>query len=311
MRRRILRQLWASTLIPMADQFNNRLVFITGGSSGIGLALAKQFAARGANVWIAARRIDQLQDAQAQIRAACQNAGQTVGILQLDVADRDQIAAVAAELLQKAGTPDFVINSAGVVQPGEFLKLEPEHFDWMMDINYLGTVFVTRAFLPAMLKRGSGHLVNISSSAGFVGVYGYTGYSGSKFAVKGFTDALRSEIKDCGIAVSLVCPPDTETPQLEYDDLHKPPITRELSKTAGRMKADQVAEIILRGIQRRQYLIIPGFMNRLTYIASSLLGAAWYPLMDWMVRDARRTVGTANDKACQSDLDDPDQVGNQ
>lgn len=292
----------------MTIDFHDKLVFITGGSSGIGLALAKQFAARGANVWIAARRIDQLQDAQAQIQAACQNAGQTVGILQLDVANRDQIAAVAAELLQKAGTPDYVINSAGVVQPGEFLKLKPEHFDWMMDINYLGTVFITRAFLPGMLKRGSGHIVNISSSAGFVGVYGYTAYSGSKFAVKGFTDALRSEIKECGINVSLVCPADTETPQLVYDDLHKPPITRELSKTAGRMKADQAAEIILRGIERQQYLIIPGFMNRLTYIISNLLGTAWYTLMDWMVRDARRKVGPANDKACQSDLNDPNQV---
>lgn len=292
----------------MTIDFHDKLVFITGGSSGIGLALAKQFAARGANVWIAARRIDQLQDAQAQIQAACQNAGQTVGILQLDVANRDQIAAVAAELLQKAGTPDYVINSAGVVQPGEFLKLKPEHFDWMMDINYLGTVFITRAFLPGMLKRGSGHIVNISSSAGFVGVYGYTAYSGSKFAVKGFTDALRSEIKECDINVSLVCPADTETPQLVYDDLHKPPITRELSKTAGRMKADQAAEIILRGIERQQYLIIPGFMNRLTYIISNLLGSAWYTLMDWMVRDARRKVGPANDKACQSDLNDPNQV---
>jgi len=292
----------------MTIDFHDKLVFITGGSSGIGLALAKQFAARGANVWIAARRIDQLQDAQAQIQAACQNAGQMVGILQLDVANREQIAAVAAELLQKAGTPDYVINSAGVVQPGEFLKLKPEHFDWMMDINYLGTVFITRAFLPGMLKRGSGHIVNISSSAGFVGVYGYTAYSGSKFAVKGFTDALRSEIKECDINVSLVCPADTETPQLVYDDLHKPPITRELSKTAGRMKADQAAEIILRGIERQQYLIIPGFMNRLTYIISNLLGSAWYTLMDWMVRDARRKVGPANDKACQSDLNDPNQV---
>ena len=308
MQRRILRRLRAPSLALMTTQFNNQLVFITGGSSGIGLALMKQFAARGANVWIAARRIDQLQDAQAQIRAACQNADQTVGILQLDVADRTQIAAVAAELLQKAGTPDYVINSAGVVQPGEFLQLKPEHFEWMMDINYLGTVFVTRALLPAMLKRGSGHLINISSSAGFVGVYGYTGYSGSKFAVKGFTDALRSEIKNCGITVSLVCPADTETPQLEYDDLYKPPITRELSKSTGRMKADQAAEIILRGIERRRYLIIPGLMNRLTYIASNLLGAAWYPFMDWMVRDARRAVGAANDKACQSDLNDPDQV---
>lgn len=292
----------------MSNPLDNKLAFITGGSSGIGLALAKQFASRGANVWIAARRIDQLQSAQAQIQAVCKNANQTVGILQMDVTDRDQINAAAAELLQKAGTPDYVVNSAGVVHPGEFLKMDMHHFEWMMDINYFGTVYTTHALLPSMLKRGSGHLINISSTAGYVGVYGYTAYSGSKFAVRGFSDALRSEIKNCGISVSLVFPADTETPQLEYDEQYKPPITRELSKTGGRMKADQAAKIILRGIDRKQYLIIPGFMNQLTFLVSGLLGSAWYPIMDMAVGDARRKVGAANDKACQGDLDDPDQV---
>lgn len=292
----------------MAKNLANKLAFITGGSSGIGLALAKHFAARGAQVWIAARRMDQLLAAQGQIQAACISASQQVGILQLDVADHDQITAVAAELESKAGAPDYLVNSAGVVHPGEFLKLDLHRFEWMMDINYFGTVYTTRALLPAMVKRGSGHIINISSSAGFIGVYGYTAYCASKFAVRGFSDALRSEIKNCGVSVSLVFPPDTDTPQLAYEEPFKPPITREVTKSAGLMSPDQVARKVLDGVDRGKYIIIPGFINRLSYSVVNLLGTGWYPLMDWMVNDARRKVGAAHDKACQGDLNDPDQV---
>lgn len=295
----------------MTNHLANQLAFITGGSSGIGLALAEQFARRGANVWIAARRLDQLQAAQKQIQASRIHETQQVGILQLDVADREQIAAAAAELEAKAGTPDYLVNSAGVVHPGEFLSMDMRRFEWMMDINYFGTVYTTRALLPAMVKRGSGHIINISSSAGFIGVYGYTAYCASKFAVRGFSDALRSEIKNCGITLSLVFPPDTDTPQLAYEEPFKPPITREVTKSAGLMSPEQVALKVLRGVDRGKYIIVPGFMNRLTYSLVNLLGAGWYPLMDWLVNDARRKVGAANDKACQCDLDDPDQVRNQ
>lgn len=286
----------------MSQELDNQLAFITGGSSGIGLALARQFAARGANVWIAARRMEQLLAAQKEIEAARKHSTQRIGILQLNVADRDQTAAVCAELQETAGSPDYLVNCAGVVHPGEFLHLEIQRFEWMMDINYFGTVYVTRALLPGMIARGSGHIVNISSSAGFIGVYGYTAYSASKFAVRGFSDALRSEIKHCGVQLSLVFPPDTDTPQLAYEMPYKPPITQELSKSMGLMGADQVARKILKGVERGKYIIVPGFINHLTYALVGLLGQGWYPIMDWMVRDARAKVAAADEKArgCES-----------
>lgn len=292
----------------MANDLNRKLAFITGGSSGIGLALAKQFAARGAHVWIAARRMEQLLAAQKEIEAARRDASQQVGILQLDVASREQVATVCAKLLARAGAPDYLINSAGVVHPGEFLHLDMQRFEWMMDINYFGTVYVTRALLQQMAARGSGHVINISSSAGFIGVYGYTAYCASKFAVRGFSDALRSEIKSCGLKVSLVFPPDTDTPQLAYEEPYKPAITREITKTAGLMSPDLVAQKILRGVERGKYIIVPGFVNSLSYLAVNLLGAGWYPIMDWMVRDARHKVGEANDKACDCGQDDSGQA---
>lgn len=291
----------------MPKSLDNQLAFITGGSSGIGLSLAKQFAQRGANVWIAARHMDQLLAAQKEIEAARKNPTQHIGILQLDVADKEQISSVTQELVTKAGVPDYVVNSAGVVHPGEFLNLDPQRFEWMMEINYFGTVRVIRGLLPAMVRRGSGHIVNISSSAGFVGVYGYTAYCASKFAVRGFTDALRSEIKNCGISVSLVFPPDTDTPQFAYEEPIKPPITKEVTKTAGLMSPDQVAQKILQGVDAGKYIILPGLMNHLTYLLVNLLGIRWYPFMDWMVNDARRKVGAANDKACQCGPNHPGQ----
>ncbi len=292
----------------MPKSLDHQLAFITGGSSGIGLALAKQFARRGANVWIAARHMEQLFSAQKEIEAVRMTPAQQVGILQLDVANKDQIAVVAEELLSKAGVPDYVVNSAGVVHPGEFLNLDLARFEWMMDINYFGTVYIIRALLPALVKRGSGHIVNISSSAGFVGVYGYTAYCASKFAVRGFSDALRSEVKNCGIQVSLVFPPDTDTPQFAYEEPIKPAITKEVTKTTGLMSPDQVAQKILQGVDAGRYIILPGLINRLTYFLVNLLGVRWYTLMDWMVNDARRKVGPANDKACECRPDDRTQL---
>lgn len=293
---------------PMAKNLDGKLVFVTGGSSGIGLALAKQFALRGADIWIAARHIDLLDQARLEIEPHRKNPGQNIGVVQLDVTDRQQIAEVAKDFVAKNGAPDFLVNSAGVVHPGEFLRIDPDRFEWMMNINYFGTVFTTRAFLPAMIARGSGHITNISSGAGYLGVYGYTAYCGSKFAVRGFSDALRSEIKNCGIGVTIVFPPDTNTAQLAYEEPFKPAITRELTQTSGLMQPDQLAKIVLSGIERGKYVITPGFMNALYYFAVNLAGNGVYPIMDWMVRDARKKVGAANDKACECNLDDPNQV---
>ena len=129
---------------------------------------------------------------------------------------------------------DVLINSAGVVHPGEFTNLDLEKFHWMMNTNFFGTVNTIKLFLPLM--QSGAHIVNISSMAGILGVYGYTAYGASKFAVRGFSDALRSELKMQGIHLSIVFPPDTDTPQLSYENQFKPEITKEIGGTAGSLK---------------------------------------------------------------------------
>ncbi len=265
--------------------FTNKLALITGGSSGIGLALAKGLAAQGARVWITGRRKDALTAAALEVERA---AGRTPRLFPADVSDSAQVEALLAELTRQDGLPDLVINSAGVTHPGYVQDLPLEIFRQMMEINYFGTVNVVKAVLPGMLARRSGQIVNISSGAGFLGVFGYSAYGASKYAVRGFSDVLRAEMKPHGIRVSIVFPPDTDTPQLAYETPFKPPETKAISGNAKVQSAEAVAAAILKGVARGRYIILPGFDIWLFYHLNNLLGNAVYPLMDWMVADARR-----------------------
>jgi 3-dehydrosphinganine reductase len=269
--------------------FTNRVALVTGGSSGIGLATARLLAAKGAHVWLIARDECKLAAALAQVRAAQANGSQKCGIMPADVASAEQSAAAVAHVAEKVGLPDLVINSAGVVRPGYFQELDLELFRWMMDVNYLGTVYVTHAVVPGMIARKSGHIVNIASAAALLPSYTYTAYAASKWAVRGFSGALRTEMKPLGIRVSLVFPWDTDTPQLAYENQFKPPETKELAGTVRPMSADTVAEAIVTGVSRGHYTIIPGFEPKLIFRLRAILGSA--PVVDFLISRARRRHG--------------------
>jgi 3-dehydrosphinganine reductase len=264
-------------------EYEGKTALVTGGSSGIGLALAKLLAARGAQVWLLARRGDLLETARGEVGHGCRS-------LAADVSDWNAVRKAAEQIARETGTPDLVFNSAGVTHPGYVEELDVDIFRQMIEINYLGTVHVVKAVLPGMLERGSGWIVNICSAAGFLGVFGYTAYGASKYALRGFSDALRAEMKPRGIRVTIAFPPDTDTPQLAYEEPLKPAETRALSSSAGRLSAETVAEAILRGMRRGRYAIVPGSENQFLYRLSGLLGDGVYPVMDWMVADARRKV---------------------
>jgi 3-dehydrosphinganine reductase len=274
----------------MKIEFAGKHVFITGGSSGIGLALAQLLAGQGANITIFARRQNLLLEAAEQIRAACLHPDQEVKTLRGDVGEMETIFPLLEGYQKENGVPDILINSAGITYPGKFSALPPEVFRDLVNINYLGTVYVSRAFVNGMIHRGNGWIVNISSMAGFIGTYGYSGYGASKYAVRGFSDVLRAELKPRGVQVSVVYPPDTLTPQLEFEKDLKPAITKELADTAGVMTAENVARIILRDIQRGRYTILPGFQSWFYYTLTSLLGDFTYVVMDMEIKNAIRRI---------------------
>ena len=276
-----------SAMIKLSD-FKEKIVLVTGGSSGIGLATACLLAQKGAHVWLLARRGEKLVDAFKKVKSAAQEPNQSCGMLETDVTSENQVNQAVLKINQSIGLPDLVINSAGVAHPGYVQDIDLKIFHWMMDVNFFGTVNVTKALLPGMIERGSGYIVNISSMAGFLGVFGYTAYSASKYAVRGFSDVLRAEMKPHGIGVSLVFPPDTDTPQLTYEKQFKPVETRAVTESGGLMSAESVAKNVLTGIERGKYIILPGMENKLIYRLSGIFSDAVYPVMDWLITQAQR-----------------------
>jgi len=251
--------------------WENKVILVTGGSSGIGLAAAKLLSAQGAHVWLAARRQGQLEAALKEVEAARQSSSQGCGIVAADLSDPAQAEAAVARVTRAAGRLDVVINSAGITQPGYVQALPLEVFRRLMEVNYYGTVYVAKAALPGMLERGAGHIINISSMAGYVGVFGYSAYDATKFAVAGFSEVLRAEMNPHGIRVSVAFPPDTDTTQLKYEQPFTPAETKAISGAAKALSAETVARSILKQAEKGHFFIFPGFDSRLFYLLTSKL----------------------------------------
>jgi 3-dehydrosphinganine reductase len=270
----------------------DRVALVTGGSSGIGLATAKLLAANGAHVWLVARDRARLSDALSEVKAAGNSPSQACGMVSADVADPVQAAAAVREVTMAAGAPGLLINSAGIVFPGYVEDLDPAAFRQQIEVNYLGAVYVTKAALPAMLERRAGHIVNVCSAAGFLGMFGYTAYGASKYALRGFSEALRTELRPRGIGVSVVFPPDTDTPQLVYDKANRP---QEIDAIVGHkvsVKSPEfVARAILHGVTHRRYIITPGLDTTFLYWLSGVIGPLQYRIMDRLVAHALHQTG--------------------
>jgi len=251
-------------------------VLITGGSSGIGKELAKLLAREGSNVAILGRNQQRLSEARNEIEANRSDKEQIIEIFQADVTNYQQMDEVVRKLAEAGRLPDLLINSAGIVYADYFEKIPLDEFKRVMEIDYFGTLNAIRAVLPSMLSRGKGHIVNLSSAAGYVGVFGYAAYTPAKFAVTGLSEVLRQELKPHGITVSMVCPPDTKTPQLEQELKMRPEETSAINSGASVMTATEVARVILKGIRSKKFIILPGFMNKLTYLLNKT------PLVRWI-----------------------------
>jgi short-subunit dehydrogenase len=250
--------------------FESTLTFVTGGSTGIGRAVATRIAARGGDVAIFARRAAPLEAAAEAITRQRRQATQRVACRQLDVADADAVSRGLGTAVEELGTPDVLINCAGRALPNYFDRIPLAQLDETMRINFYGCWHTAQALAPRMRARGSGYIVNVASLAGLIGVFGYTDYAASKFAVVGFSEVLRSELAPHGISVSVLCPPDTDTPGFERENINKPPETRAASAGASLLTAEQVADDLLAGMAKRRFLIIPGRSARLAHLEKRL-----------------------------------------
>ena len=266
------------------DKYEGRLVLVTGGSSGMGLELARLLAQEGARVWLLARRKDVLEAALKSLPAA---QGQTHGMLSADVTDWNQVQAAVKRLSDEAGVPEVLVNAAGSSHPAYLQDTTLPIFREMMELNYFGTVHMVKALVPAMIERGGGYVVNFSSGAGFLAPFGYAAYVPSKYAVRGFSNSLRLELKPMGVRVSVVFPPDTDTPGMENENKTKPYETLE-AFSSKLLPARQVAQAVLQGMKRGRYVILPASEISLYYRLSGWLGDAVYPVMDMLLTQARQ-----------------------
>lgn len=180
---------------------SNKLVLITGAGSGIGRATAKAAAAKGARLVLCDVKGEGIAEVQAELSSA------VVATRVIDVADRAAMNQFAEDVQTEFGAPDVIINNAGVGLAGGLLDISHEDLDWVMNINFWGVFNGCKAFAPGMVEAGKGgHIVNVSSAAGYQASAGMMGYNASKFAVFGLTDALREDMRPFGIGVTTVCP---------------------------------------------------------------------------------------------------------
>jgi len=246
--------------------FRDRRALVTGGSSGIGRAIALALARAGAHVAIVARREAALRHTVAELRAAAPRAEQRFTAIAADVADPEQATRAVAACVEALGGLDLVVNNAGVARALRFEDTPAAEFRRLLDVNFLGAVHVTRAALPH-LSAGA-RIANVSSLAGALPIYGYAAYAPSKFALTAFSEVLRQELRPRGIAVSVLLPPDTDTPQLAEENREKPPETRALAGNVPVLAPEAVAEALLDGLARGRATIVPGWRARATLWAA-------------------------------------------
>ncbi|HVL33119.1 MAG TPA: SDR family NAD(P)-dependent oxidoreductase [Actinomycetota bacterium] len=184
-------------------RWNGSVAVVTGASRGIGRAVAREAAQRGARVGLIARSKDELEALAREIEGA--------SIASADVAVRSEIEEAIGQIARELGPIDILVNNAGIGAYGPVADTEPDVFEQLIRVNYFGTVYATKAVLPSMLDRGRGHIVNVSSIAGRIGAPLEAAYSASKFAVAGLTEALAMEVARRGIGVSMVDPGPVRT----------------------------------------------------------------------------------------------------
>ena len=274
--------------------YQGKTVYITGGSSGIGLAVAKQFAGAGANVAIFSRGQKKLDAALPMIEAAKASTEQKFLAVQLDVGNHVDVDAKMTATVRSFGAPDVLVNCAGTVWCNYFEQTPYDAYEQEMRTNFFGVRNTVTALLPFMKEKG-GNIVNVSSTLGFIGVFGYAAYAPSKFAIIGFSEVIRAELKKHNIRVSVLCPPDTDTPQLAEENLTKPLETRAISGNAGLLQPEQVASAMIAGMERNRFMIVPGFMNHVSWLAKRWFPGLLFSFMDSDARKAQRGLSPRGD----------------
>lgn len=237
-------------------------ILITGAAKGLGRGMALAFAKKGhelALVDIDRNGLDQTASEVKQIGPKCHS-------YVVDVSNRACVEELAKKVTSEMGSIDMLVNNAGVVVVGEFVDVPIEEWERVISVNLWSCVYMLKAFLPAMIERGSGHVVNVSSMGGLAGSPAETAYGASKFAIAGMSEGLYNEVVNKGVKVTLICPSPIETNILRsahyygFDKGYEQEIWNYSST-----KFDKAIAEMVRGIEKGKFLVIPGRLGKIAY----------------------------------------------
>jgi short-subunit dehydrogenase len=276
--------------------FAGRVAAITGASSGIGRALALELAARQCHLALSS---NSNQAALAETAELCRQHGVKVTTTKVDVANREQVHAWAAEVVQQHGKVNLVLNNAGVAHAGTIDATGYDDYEWVMNINFWGVVYGTKAFLPHLEAAGEGHVVNVSSIFGLFAQPGMSAYNSSKFAVRAFTESLRQELDmtQNGVSATCVHPGGVRTniaasgrvsasvSQLTGGDAES---GRQDFEKLFRTTAEEAAQAILKGVQKNARRVLIGADARAADSMQRLLPGLYQKLVTTGLRLAKR-----------------------
>lgn len=256
-------------------------VIITGGSSGIGLAVAALYAARGDRLSLIARGVEPLHAAQTFLASLPGAKAESIQIACADVSDGEALAGAIAACETRFGACDILVASAGIVEPGAFDTQAPDLFEQQIAINLMGVVHAVREVYPGMMQRRSGRIMIVSSGAALIGIHGYTAYCASKSGLHGFAEALRFEARQNDVTVSICFPPDTHTPQFVREQALRPWQARLIMGKVRPQSTEAVAARIVQAIDKGRFETFFGF----TLFALGRFGSLIKPVLNrWFDR---------------------------
>ncbi|NWG35785.1 MAG: SDR family oxidoreductase [Chloroflexi bacterium] len=259
----------------MTIDLRNKVVLITGASSGFGQDASRLFAEEGCKVVLAARRLERLQELASRIQ---DRGGEAIAV-PADVTNRDEINVMVKSAIDLYGQIDILFNNAGFGRLSWLERLDPDRdIETQIQVNLTGLIQTTRAVLPYMLQRRSGHIINMSSVAGWIAPSTYSIYSAAKFGVRGFTDALRREVQPFGIRVSGIYPGPARTEFGQHTGNH-PMKHSVLRKYFRSMTSEYVAQRVVDLARRPRRAVIIPWYYRIALFADRTM--PW--LVDWIV----------------------------
>jgi short-subunit dehydrogenase len=232
--------------------YSGKVVVITGASSGIGKEVAREFAKLHAFLVLVSRDKNKLEETAKELSKY-----QTeILVFPCDVSQKDQVNQMSKAVLEKFGTADVLVNNAGFGIYGTITDIKVEEIESQMATNYLGMVYCTKSFLPQMLERKSGHIVNVASVAASFGIPGMASYCASKFAMLGFSESLYHELKGSGVGITVVSPIMVRTNFLNHKSFSKIP------KYTNFLSANTVARVVVRAASSpRLEIVVPEFVR--------------------------------------------------